>query len=548
MYVRRTFVTSTLSDVTGQYILTGLPEDTFTISASATDFVTQSQTVTLTPNETETLNFALSSNPASLSGIVTDVQTKAPLAGALVEVFVVGTTIPVKSTLTDANGQYLVSGLAEGEYRVVIFADNYGTQPFRIVLTPGEQKILNAALTPYLASLVGTVTDKKTGKPVQGARVEVLNNREKVVAVDYTDERGAFTIRGVPAGTYILLATAEGFAPQTKSVTVIAGKPILVDFVLISSSDVGSIIGTVTDQETGKPIEGALVEVLNAQKELVGTDCTDVCGKFAIEELIANTYTLHITAEEFLSKTKRVTILANTIEKIDITLIPKLTTIIGGAYEIKTGLRLSNILIEVFNIHEEFITNTLTDSNGQYTICELPVGTFNVKASSKSYLSESRIVTLALGETGIADFALVRKQILLPEIIIDSQQNNIALEVLLQTFVLQSQVSFKSTETWIKNSHNIKIQLSDNQSPNSLQLSLHLAIALILNIISDTTNSDDLVIQKSIQQSIIKADKQSIVIENSRDITIITNDTDLTSNIQLLLQVLVALLVQIDIL
>jgi spore coat protein X len=132
--------------------------------------------------------------------------------------------------------------------------------------------------------------------------------------------------------------------------------------------------------------------------------------------------------------------------------------------------------------------------------------------------------------------------------IIDSQQNNIALEVLLQTFVLQSQVSFKSTETWIKNSHNIKIQLSDNQSANSLQLSLHLAIALILNIISDTTNSDDLVIQKPIQQSIIKADKQSIVIENSRDITIITNDTDLTSNIQLLLQVLVALLVQIDIL
>ncbi|PFB01103.1 hypothetical protein CN383_12155, partial [Priestia megaterium] len=422
------------------------------------------------------------------------------------------------------------------------------SQPFRVVLTPGEQEILNAALTPYLASLAGTVTDKNTGKPVQGARMEVLNNREKVVAVDYTDERGAFTIKGVPAGTYILRATAEGFAPQTKSVTMLAGKTILVDFMLIPSPDVGSIIGTVTNQETGNPIEGVLVEVLNAQKELVGTDCTDVCGKFAIEELIANTYILHITAEEFLSKTKRVTILANTIEKIDITLIPKLTTIIGGAYDIKTGLRLSNILIEVFNIHEEFITNTLTDSNGQYTICELPVGTFNVKASSKSYLSESRIVTLALGETGIADFALVRKQILPPEIIIDSLQNNIALEVLLQTFALQSQVSFKSTETWIKNSHNIKIQLSDNQSANSLQLSLNLAISLILNIISDTTNSDDLVMRKSIQQSIIKADKQGIVIENSRDITIITNDTDSISNIQLLLQVLVALLVQIDIL
>nr|WP_308346208.1 carboxypeptidase regulatory-like domain-containing protein [Priestia aryabhattai] len=543
-----TFVTSTLSGVNGQYILTGLPEGTFTISASATDFMTQSQTVTLTPNEIKTLNFTLSSNPASLSGIVTDAQTKAPLTGALVEVLVVGTTIPVKSTLTDANGHYLVSGLAEGEYRVIISADNYGTQPFRIVLTPGKQETLNAALIPNPASIQGTVTDEKTGKPIQGARVELLNNQGKVLAADYTDEQGTFTIRGVPSGTYILRAIAEGFAIQTKPVTVVAGTQPQVDFVLISSPDVGSIIGTVTNQETGKSIEGALVEVLNAQKELVGIGCTDVCGKFAIKGLLANPYTLHIIAEGFLSKIKRITILANTIEKIDIALIPKLTTITGVACDIKTGLHLPNILIELFNIQEEFITNTLTDSNGQYTVCELLAGTFNVKASSKSHLSESRVVALVPGETGVANFALVRKQVLPPETSTDPQQNNIMSEVLLQTLTLNSQVSFKSTKTRIKNSHNIKIQLSDNQSANSLQLSLHLAIALILNIISDTTDSDDLVIQKSIQQSIIKADKQSIVIENSRDITIITNDTDLTANIQLLLQVLVALLVQIDIL
>ncbi|WP_371400313.1 carboxypeptidase-like regulatory domain-containing protein, partial [Priestia megaterium] len=61
------------------------------------------------------------------------------MARALVAIFIVGTTVPVKSTLTDANGQYLVPGLAEGEYRVVISADNYGSQPFRVVLTPGEQ-------------------------------------------------------------------------------------------------------------------------------------------------------------------------------------------------------------------------------------------------------------------------------------------------------------------------------------------------------------------------------------------------------------------------
>ena len=69
-----TFVASTLTNVDGQYTLTGLPEGTFTISASATDFATQVQTVTLTPGETEIVNFALTPNPASLSGTVTDAQ------------------------------------------------------------------------------------------------------------------------------------------------------------------------------------------------------------------------------------------------------------------------------------------------------------------------------------------------------------------------------------------------------------------------------------------------------------------------------------------
>lgn len=153
------FLASVLTDMNGQYTLSGLPEGTLIVAASAADFGTGIQTVTLTAGQTQTGPFTLTPNPAFLSGVVTDAQISSPIAGALVQVFVVGTTIPVKSTLTDATGQYLVSGLNEGEYRVVVSADNYDTQPFRIILTPGEQEILNAALTPNPATSQGTVTD-----------------------------------------------------------------------------------------------------------------------------------------------------------------------------------------------------------------------------------------------------------------------------------------------------------------------------------------------------------------------------------------------------
>jgi len=148
----------------------------------------------------------------------------------------------------------------------------------------------------------------------------------------------------------------------------------------------------------------------------------------------------------------------------------------------------------VFNIHEEFITSTLTDSNGQYTICELLVGTFNVKASSRSFLPEFTIVPLEPEETGIADFALVRKQILPPEIILNPQQKNTVHEMFHQMLTMKSHVSLKSILIWIKNSQNIKIQITDNQSANSLQLSLHLAIALILDTLINTADIDNSVI------------------------------------------------------
>ena len=67
-------------------------------------------------------------------------------------------------------------------------------------------------------------------------------------------------------------------------------------------------------------------------------------------------------------------------------------------------------------------------------------------------------------------------------------------------------------------------------------------------MITDNTNNDGASIQEFIEQPSIKTTEQIIIIDNSKDITIIVDDTDLTANLQILLQILLALLVQIDIL
>ncbi|WJX02526.1 carboxypeptidase-like regulatory domain-containing protein [Priestia aryabhattai] len=151
-------VASTVTSSDGAYTLANLPQGTFNIIFSTNNYAAQTVTVNLAPGEVETVSPSLTPNSATITGTVLDSVTSTPIANALVQVLN-SQGVLLASVLTDATGQYLVFGLNEGEYRVVVSADNYDTQPFRIILTPGEQEILNAALTPNPATSQGTVTD-----------------------------------------------------------------------------------------------------------------------------------------------------------------------------------------------------------------------------------------------------------------------------------------------------------------------------------------------------------------------------------------------------
>lgn len=59
-----------------------------------------------------------------------------------------------------------------------------------------------------------------------------------------SDSYGYYTITGVPAGTYELLATYIGFTPDTKQVTVVPGKTTVVEFSLEAGIELSEVIVT----------------------------------------------------------------------------------------------------------------------------------------------------------------------------------------------------------------------------------------------------------------------------------------------------------------
>jgi spore coat protein X len=100
----------------------------------------------------------------------------------------------------------------------------------------------------------------------------------------------------------------------------------------------------------------------------------------------------------------------------------------------------------------------------------------------------------------------------------------------------------------IKDSCNIEVQSTDTQVAVSLQAAIQVAIALVINLTIADSNQAEKVTQQLLQNSVIKqANRQKLIIENSRDVKVTTTDTDVAISLQVLIQILLALLVQIDI-
>lgn len=98
-------------------------------------------------------------------------------------------------------------------------------------------------------------------------------------------------------------------------------------------------------------------------------------------------------------------------------------------------------------------------------------------------------------------------------------------------------------------SADVEIVTTDTQAALSVQVALQAAIALVISIsIADSQKAERITQDLLGRLRSTQVNRQQTYVENSRGVRITTTDTDLVVNIQLLLQVLIALLVRIDIL
>lgn len=111
------------------------------------------------------------------------------------------------------------------------------------------------------ASVSGRVIDGQTGRAISGAAISLTGFSTYSQS---TDANGNFAIASVDAGAYTLQVAAGGFNSVTANTSVSPGQSLdfgTIALVPLSGGGTGTVVGTVTDINTGQPLQGATVTV-----------------------------------------------------------------------------------------------------------------------------------------------------------------------------------------------------------------------------------------------------------------------------------------------
>lgn len=222
------------------------------------------------------------------------------------------------------------------------------------------------------AKVYGTVTDKKTSAPVEGATVTLAKGTDKVSAT--TDAEGKYQIdwRGVIFNeTYTLNVEKAPYDEITSDVSFTDATLNMQYNAQLTVS--GTVSGKVTDKVTGSALANMTVKVFTDDNTEVTLDAAeaktadDGTYMVTIPEVDFATYTVEISGGKYIAEKKEVTFSTEKVANEDVDFEMTFNATVTGKVTFSDGPAVAGATVKIGEL------TATTDEEGAYSISVAPV-------------------------------------------------------------------------------------------------------------------------------------------------------------------------------
>lgn len=337
-----------------------------------------------------------------ISGNVVDEEGNSVLNATI---YAQATTGELLTTLTDMSGSFELKSLEYDTYTIYANAVGYASSESVIVDVSSNNPVIDINQLPISRNkgiVRGQLTDAGTGANIRQASVSMIGSNGAGNA--QTDNNGSFEISNLSPGIYHIEVVKEGYESFIiEDFEIVAGQQIqTVDISLTSNK--GSIIGKVTDQN-GQPLS-SIISVNAKSGSLRYTVETNSTGDFYIDNVeTGRTYTIETNAYGQGVQNSSISVDypkgQTSLEIQDLIVVLHNSVITGNAGIYGAELRLLD------SNNGQIISVKNSSPDGSFFFGSLPEGDYQLEITKMGYTFSSdseTVISLSNGETYVVNF------------------------------------------------------------------------------------------------------------------------------------------------
>ncbi|MEU8563941.1 DHA2 family efflux MFS transporter permease subunit [Streptomyces cyaneofuscatus] len=214
------------------------------------------------------------------------------------------------------------------------------------------------------------------GAPVARAALTLISLGGRQLGRSVARGDGGYTLDAPGSGSYVLIASADGFQPQASTV-VVGEEPLAFDILLSGTS---GLAGTVRAAESGTPVDGAMVIVTDVRGDVLATGTTGQAGEFTFGELVPGSVTVAVNAAGFRPLALPVEVGGQGVTRVEAAL--RAGALVRGVVRAGSARGpLADARVTLIDAAGNVVATATTGEDGAYAFTDLDAGEYSVIAT-----------------------------------------------------------------------------------------------------------------------------------------------------------------------